>query len=174
MACGCESFICVEGFFNPCSEGMQLPIVSDYTGNMTGKVWFNGVVSTFGVGVTEGENIVVPTANFNESYIHEMRLYNVSGDQVACYKVQTITDLQSGTHPVPPIIETFMQGQSYTGNGTDTQEFDDLGTLTGYYTLLTIAMGGQEYTSDFFTQTGNIITLSGGMIFSGTIVLNWI
>lgn len=76
-----------------------------------------------------------------------------------------------------------LQGKEYTGNDTDTQVFPEIDGKQ----LLSIAMSGQEYTADFWTQdkiidpiTEEITYLTTvtwnmeGMTFAGTIVLNWI
>lgn len=105
MSCECESYTCIEAFINPCSEGVQLDIIPDYTGNMLGRVWFNGTVSTFEISVEEGEKIIVPIEQLNENYVHDLRVYN-QGDLIACYKVKTYIDYESETFtPMPATVE---------------------------------------------------------------------
>lgn len=170
MSCPCTSYTCLEAFINPCSEGVDIGLAATYSGNMTIRVWFNGVVRTAGVGVTQNDNIIIPRELLNENYVHELRIYNMD-DLLGCYHLKTQLDYNSPEYPVPPINDSDMQGKEYTGNETATQIFAELDGKQ----LLTIAMNGQEYTSDFWTQTGTGVTWDDPyMIFTGTIVLNWI
>lgn len=171
MSCDCESYICLEAFANPCSEGVEIDVEATYTGDITGRVYFNGISQSFTVGVTEGENIIIPSSVLNENYTHELRLYNGSS-LLNCYHLKVTIDVNSGDFPVPESTGNTLQGASFTGNGTDTQAFP---ILTGQ-TLFTISMGGQEYTSEYFTQTGTFVTWSNygvGLTFTGVVALNW-
>lgn len=170
MACECEEYSCLNGFYNPCSEGMELAVISSETGNWTGRVFFNGTSRSFSFGVTNGDNIVVPTELFNESSTQELRIYNSSDSLVGCYQVTTVLDLESGDYPVNPVTPNGLGGKSYIGNGTGTQIFPELNGKE----LLTIAMGTQEYTSDDWTQSGTSVAWDlEGQLFTGTIVLTW-
>lgn len=167
--CECTEWICVEAFINPCSEGVELDIIPGYSGDMTGKAWFNGTVKSFGIEVTEGERIIIPTEILNENYSHEMRLYDEEGELINCYRVKTYLDTNSGEFTPTPIIVGGLGGGVFTGNETDTQSFAG---LSGY-TLLTVEMAGQSYTSDFWTQNNTTITWKTDTVFTGTIVLTW-
>lgn len=170
MACKCETYTCVEARLNPCSEGMQLDYEATETGNWKGVLYFQDTSTEFAFGVTAGDPIVVPTELFNENYTHELRVYNTAGDLEVCLHVKTIIDQNAGNYPVIPIVPSGLGGKEYNGNDLDTQVFPELNGRT----LLTISMGGQEYTSDFFTQSGTSVTwLVEGMLFTGKIVLTW-
>lgn len=171
MPCECTIYTCIEAFINPCSEGVELDIVSDYTGNMTGRVWFNGTVTSFGISVTDGERIILPVTLFNENYAHEMRLYDEDGELIECYRVKTYVDYDSGEFTPTPPAAGALDGASFPGNNTDTQTFAGLNGNT----LLTITMGGQDYNGDFWTQTGGQVAWlpALGMTFTGTVTLIW-
>lgn len=169
MSCECLEYQCVEAYINPCSEGVELDIIAEYSGNMTGKVWFNGAVTSFGVTVEDGERIILPTSLFNENYAHEMRLYDEEGVVIECYRVKTYIDKDAPEFTPTPAAASGLMGNSFTGNGTDTQTFAGLNG----YELMSIAMGSQEYTSDFFTQVGGDVTLNAPLTFNGQIFLTW-
>lgn len=169
MSCECESYICLEAFINPCSEGVELNVIPDYTGNMTGKVWFNGTIKSFGFEVTDGEKIIVPIELFNESYTHEMRLYDEDGTLINCYHVKTAIDTDSGEFTPTPASASGLMGNEFTGNGTDTQTFAGLNG----YELMTVEMASGSYTSDFWTQTGGQVVLNAPQTFTGQVVLTW-
>lgn len=176
MSCECETYTCVEAMVNPCSEGTQLDILSDYTGEMTVKVWFGGKMKSYGINVVQAQKIVVPTIAFNENFTHGVRLYGAGSEGVliGCYWVKTISTSDSEDYPMIPLAASNSAGIGfYVGNGTGTQVFPDLAGKT----LASIGMGASDYGPDFWTQTGTSITFTGigeDLIFSGTIVLNWI
>lgn len=168
MPCECLEYQCVEAYINPCSEGVELDIIAEYSGNMTGKVWFNGAVTSFGVTVEDGERIILPTSLFNENYAHEMRLYR-DGELIECYRVKTYLDEDAPEFSPTPPASSGLDGDEYDGNDTDTQTFAGLGT----HELLTITMASGSYTSDMFTQNGSEVTLLYGQLFNGKVVLEW-
>lgn len=110
MSCQCEEYVCVEAFINPCSEGVEVDIVSDFTGNITGRIWMNGSVSTFTIGVEDQEKIIIPSQFLNENYTHELRLYK-GGVIWGCYRVKTYLDFESPIYEPMPISvrETFVR-----------------------------------------------------------------
>jgi hypothetical protein len=168
MSCDCETYTCLDAFYNPCSEGVELNVIPDYTGNMTGRVWFNGTIKSFGIEVTEGEKIIIPNI-LNESYTHDMRLYDEDGTLIACYKVKTAVDTELEEFTPTPASASGLMGNEFTGNGTDTQTFAGLNG----YELLTVEMASGSYTSDFWVQNGGEVVLNAPQTFIGQIVLTW-
>lgn len=105
MACNCENIICLKAFVNPCSEGVELPLVSETTDNYDFHIEFNGVTRIFSVGVIDGDKIIVPTEFVNENYSHLMEIYNSDGDLVndTCYNLITKISPDAGSFtPIPP------------------------------------------------------------------------
>jgi hypothetical protein len=155
MACGCSTYTCIEAWVNPCSEGVELPIEATVTDNITVNVEFNGIWAQASVFATEGEDIILPIALFNENYTHEMRL--VMDDVETCYKVRTALRLDSGEFiPTPPVggdvegitvtIETVSEdGFTFTS--------DD---ITG--TVVAIITDQQGLNGAQFTQVGTSVT----------------
>ncbi len=168
MSCTCETYTCIKAFVNKCSEGVELPIVADYDGDMYGELYFNDMVSTFTVAVELNKKIVIPSSIVNENYVHELRLYR-DGILYGCYHLRTVFSVNEGTHDLIPPSHGYLQTAQYVGNNAGSQVF---GALLGY-TLVTISMGGQDYTNEFWSQTGTTVTWLGGMTFNGQVVLNF-
>ncbi len=167
MSCECEQYLCLEAFWGCNSEGVQLDIVANETGNWQGTILFNGMPTIFEFGVVSGDKIVIPTQFLNEYYTHEFRVYNSGGTLVNCYELKSIQTLNAGSYdPIPP-SGNILDGNTFTGNGTDTQ------TFTGIGDVLEITIGFQVYTQDSFTQTGEQITMDDGVTFYGQIVIKW-
>ena len=169
MSCECEQYVCLKTFASKCGEGVQLPLVADYTGNIKGEIYFNDVVSVFTVGVVENAKIVIPSSLLNESYVHKLILYK-DGELWGCYHVKTIFDINAGTFDLIEPTLGYLQSSQVTGNGLSSQTF---ASLLGFE-LVTISMGGQEYTNEFWTQAGSTVTWdSEGMTFVGEVVLTF-
>lgn len=101
MACGCESYTCVEVMVNPCLESVNLGILAEADEAVTGMIEFNGNYTTFSVAVNEGQNIFLPVELFNEQYVHELRL---TQSETLCYKVKTLLSTRNQS----PIIDNSM------------------------------------------------------------------
>src|SRR4051812_14022860 len=101
MSCNCETYTCVEVWLNPYSTGTALDIEATETGTWTGRIEFNGTWREFGVSVIQGEEIAIFTSLLNENYIHELRLYNIAGQVVNCYKLKTLLSNSVADAPLP-------------------------------------------------------------------------
>lgn len=170
MSCGCDTYECLEALVNPCSEGVELPLPAPSTDNLIGRVYFNNTVKVFEVAMTQGDNIIIPTDSVNENYTHEFRTY-IGNTQIGCYHLKTMLSYDSATFtPVTPSTGGGLDGKAFTGNDSDSQTFTGLLGKT----LLTVTMGGQDYTSDSWTQMGTTVTWNdSAQTFTGTIVLIW-
>lgn len=97
MACNCETYSCLDVDFDPCSDGVELPLVADETGTWTVLIEFNGTWVRLSIEVEDGENIVIPNV-LNEFYVHTIRLLNTEKELFndVCYKLrtQTVSGLQ--------------------------------------------------------------------------------
>lgn len=167
MACECTSFECLEAIFNPCSEGAELAIEATETGTWSADIYFNGVPTQFSFGVTEGDNIVIPTEFLNEYYTHEFRLYNGAGTLLECYHLKARYSNNAGEFtPIPPSPDG-LSAKVFDGNGTDTQ------TFTGVGNIIEITIPNQIYTESDFVQDGETVTMNNGVAFYGKIVVKW-
>jgi hypothetical protein len=167
MSCDCLEYICLDVIYNPCSEGAELAIEATETGTWSADLYFNGVPTQFSFGVTQGENIVIPTEFLNEYYTHEFRLYNGAGTLLACYQLKARYSNNAGEFtPIPPTPDG-LQAKTFTGNGTDTQVF------TGVGHIIEITIPNQIYTESDFVQTGESVTMDDGVTFYGIIVVKW-
>lgn len=88
MSCGCPETICVEVNVNPCTTGTVLDIEATETGIWTGVLEFNNTWKHFGIAVTDGQDISILTALLNENYVHDLVLYDTSGNKT-CYRLKT-------------------------------------------------------------------------------------
>lgn len=171
MACGCETYSCFDVLLVECASTITLPIVASETGTWKMIQEFAGSTLRTDITVTNGVNLVVPASVFNENYTHVVKFYKVD-DTIfnnTCYKLNIMPTVFTNPSSTP-ITAGDLNGASYTGNGTATQVFSDLSGKQ----LLTIEMGLQVLTPDMFTQMGTSVTLDlDGMLFQGTIVLNW-
>jgi hypothetical protein len=152
MACGCVTFECLRIPFDPCNTGFEIPVAATETTNADIEVLFNGSVKTFQVAIIEGDNIILPTSAFNESYTHEVEI-SYSGEST-CYKLTTIpaTGLPD-FEPIPPV----------NGGLFGTVEIDDYTTtfeVEAGRTVQVILPGNQAWVRDKdFTQSGTTITI---------------
>jgi len=159
MACGCENTTCIEVKFNPCSIGAELPLVASETGDITGEIEFNGVWTTFSVGVLEGENIVILTSLLNEYYTHLLKMYNEAGALInnTCYTVKSRAMLNAPDFSVLPpgeVVEVF--------NITVEEEGIALSDpLLANSTVMLLNTDAQSYNSVFFTKDFASDTLTG-------------
>lgn len=111
MACGCETYSCIEVGVNICNAGTSLGIVADMTGNYLIKVLFNGSWSNMSVLANEDDELAVPTFVLNESYTHEIRITPPIGAEV-CYSAITYPSFNvAGYAPVPPDSDTWQWGE---------------------------------------------------------------
>lgn len=167
MSCVCTSYQCLEAYFNPCSDGVQVNVVANETGTWKATIFFNGTPTIFAFGVTSGQKIVLPTQFLNEDYTHDLRLYNSGGTLVNCYHLESKATTNAGEFsPIPP-SQNILDGDVFNGNGTDTQTFAGIGEV------IEITIGFQVYTPDSFVQAGEEIVMNDGVTFYGTIVIKW-
>lgn len=118
MACNCTEYECHDVWVNPCNVGTYIGIEATSTGNWRAVLEFNSSYREFGVAVEEGEQIAFLTSVLNESYVHELRLYDENDTFVGCYKLKThLTQSVSGAPVIPPADDTWQWG-SATGDGT--------------------------------------------------------
>lgn len=108
MACGCETYNCVDVWVNPCNTGTFLGIEATETGTYTALVEFNGNYKKLGIQADEGDEMVILTSVLNEQYTHELRLTSPSGVQT-CYKLKTHPTFNVSGAPVPPPITSIWQ-----------------------------------------------------------------
>lgn len=167
MACNCETYECIEVFWSCDSEGAQITIESTETGVWSADIYFNDMPTRFSFGVTDGENIIIPTEFLNEYYTHEFRLYNGAGTLVGCYHLKSRMVNNAGEFiPIPPYPDQ-PSAKTFDGNGTDTQTFPGIGDP-----IFRISIGNQVYLQEF-TQVGETITMDDGVLFFGKIVIEW-
>ncbi len=102
MSCNCLTYQCLGIDFNPCSNGVQLPIIADETGSWSVLVEFNGTWIRLSLEVTEGEPIVLPNV-LNERYVHTIRLLNSDRELFndTCYKLMTGNGTNGDLIPLP-------------------------------------------------------------------------
>lgn len=91
MSCACTTYECLDVDYNPCSEGVLLPLVANQTGTWILMVEFNDLWMWYDIAVELGEDIVIPTRALNEQYTHTIRLRDSLGDifNDTCYKLKT-------------------------------------------------------------------------------------
>lgn len=174
MACNCESYTCVEAIYNPCSEGVQLDIVADESGDWSADIYFNGVPTQFSFGVTNGEKIIIPVQFLNEYYTHEFRLYDTAQELVGCYWLKALASNNAGSFdPIPPNIidqilediaeineelEEVLRSVEYTVTADDVADGSFTMPVVGQ--LQTISVDYQDISKPLFAQTGQTITLA--------------
>ena len=92
MACNCLEYQCLSIDYNPCSNGVELPLNADETGMWVVQIEFNGTWIRLNVEVTDDEPIVIPNV-LNEHYTHTIRLLNTTKELFndICYKLVTGT-----------------------------------------------------------------------------------
>lgn len=167
MSCECLEYECLEAFWDCDSTGVQLAIEATETADWRGTIYFNDMPTIFEFGVIDGEDIVIPTQFLNEYYTHEFRLHNGAGTLIGCYQLKSRQTLNAGSfEPIPP-TGNVLDGNVFTGNGTDTQ------TFTGIGEVIEITIGFQVYTPDSFVQDGEEITMNDGVTFYGQVVIKW-
>lgn len=90
MSCNCETYQCLSVDYNPCSNGVELPINADETADWRVLIEFNGTWITLSIEVTDGEPIIIPNV-LNERYVHTIRLLNSDKELFndTCYKLIT-------------------------------------------------------------------------------------
>lgn len=102
MSCNCSTYQCLGIDYNPCSNGVQLPINADETGNWSVLIEFNGTWIRLSLEVTEGEPIILPNV-LNERYVHTIRLLNSDKELFndTCYKLVTGHGTNGDIIPLP-------------------------------------------------------------------------
>lgn len=87
MSCNCPSYTPIDLVVNCFATTAELPIVSDFTGQMLVKIEYAGYDLEFYVSVVEGENIVILNKFFNETALHTLKLYSEGGSLLnnTCY-----------------------------------------------------------------------------------------
>lgn len=118
MACGCETYTCIEAWVNPCSTGVELPIEASDDATWNARIEFNGQWKAFSFEVSENEDIVLPALVFNEDYTHELRITTNLGVET-CYKARTAisTDV-AGFTPDPPANDVWQWGELAVNGNT--------------------------------------------------------
>lgn len=154
MACGCETYTCIEVFINPCSAGVELPVNATSDGTITAMVEFNGMWKNTQVEGETGEPIILPVSVFNEDYTHEMRL---TGNGVeTCYKVRSMIMIDAPivdpTPPVSPLEGLVITVTEVSEDGTSFTEAALIGDVVAIIT------DQQGLTPAQFTQAGTTIT----------------
>lgn len=162
MNCGCVTYQCLRIPFDPCNTGFEIPVEATETGNASIEVLFNGNITTFQVSVVEGENIILPTSGFNESYTHEVSI--TEAGETVCYKLTTIPAKGlPDFEPIPPV----------NGGLVDTVTIDDYTStfeVPAGREVQLIFPGNQAYARDVdFTQSGTTITMLFTQIPSGDV-----
>lgn len=165
-------------------------IVTDTSGNLTLKARNPTILPLSYTGVLGGKSYTgngTDTQTFTELEGKTLLTVSMGGqDYNADYFTQTNTTVEltgmdfidtvvlvweEGIGGTPIDALNAISGKSFTGNGLNSQTFAELNNKT----VLSISMGGQDYTSDYFTQTGNSIEWTDNMMtFTGTITLIWI
>ncbi len=123
MNCECTGTpICLEAWVNVCNVGTLIGLEATQTGTWTMRLEFNGAWTYFGVEVEEGEEIAILTSLLNENYVHQLRVYNVTGGLVGCYKLKTYYSASASGAPVPPVAAGSWDWhtETFTVSGTDT------------------------------------------------------
>jgi hypothetical protein len=166
MSCDCETYTCLDAFYNPCSEGVALDVAATDSLVWSGRIEYNGIWTLFSFGVTEGEDIVIPTEFLNEYYDHQFKLYDNAGELFGCYKLKSRAMGNAGTYaPVAPVdLQTFdLEMDSVTSTVTDARLLNK--------TLVLISLSGQSYNSAFWskplasaTLTSTLLTFNPGDI----------
>jgi hypothetical protein len=171
MSCNCTHIECFDVKYNPCSEGAQVNLTADESGNWIGNIEFNGMWSGFEFGVVDGEKIVIPTLLLNESYNHELKLYNTAGALVndTCYYIKARAMGNNNIYPVIPVSGEMMVIKltiSEAGNSfTDTR-------LAGK-NVAYIVTDDQSYTSTKWNKATNSDTLTSKLDGDGNAWLNF-
>lgn len=161
MACGCETYQCVEVFVNPCNEGTNTGIVAAQTGNYTFKIGFNSTVSVLSVAGVSGEEINIPTSALNENYTHETVVIAPDGE-TTCYWMNTIPSYDIADAPyVPGSTEFRLPYTVETTSDTITVEGVDGRTVQA------ILLPNGTLTRQQFTQVGNSLTYTGNEFYEG-------
>lgn len=148
MPCDCASYTCVEANYNPCSTGVTVDIISTETGTWSGLIEFNGMWTTFSFGVVEDEPIILPTSVLNESYTHELKLYDLTNSLIACYtlKARAVTNAaEADITPGGSGETSFDVTIAEVGNS-----FSDPRMLN--HIVSTISTDGQDYNKFFWTK----------------------
>lgn len=111
MACGCESYQCVEIPVNPCNTGTGIGVTAELTCNYTIRLFFNGYTYIVGVMADAGDELSVPTYVLNEQYTHEIRVIDPNGT-TTCYYGETHPEFTAaGYTPIPPANDTWQWGE---------------------------------------------------------------
>jgi hypothetical protein len=158
MACNCEIFECLSVDYNPCDNGIELPLNADETGDWVLLIEFNGTWIRLVVEVENGEPIVIQNV-LNENYVHTIRLLNTEKELFndTCYKL--ITKVVDGTGIVAPGGSgSEMEVQpalDFTTGPATTQYQSDL--LIGAV-IISVELEGLPYTNYTFDDETGIIT----------------
>lgn len=164
--CECETFECLNAFYNPCSDGVAVNVIATDSLVWSAQIEFNGVWTLFSFGVIEGEQIILPTAFLNEYYNHILKVYDANGVIVGCYNLKSRAMGSAGQYsPIAPV-----ELQSF-----DLEILEDTNTITDSRllntTLVLISMSGQSYNSAFWskpfasdTLTSTVLTFNTGDI----------
>lgn len=160
MACNCSVYQCLNVDYDPCSNGVELPLQSTETGTWVVLIEFNGTWIRLNVEVTEDENIVIPNV-LNEHYTHTIRLLTIDKDLFndICYKI--VTNTTSGLDiPLPSPggdsgggVQPVLYFTTYPGQSTYQSDL-----LIGA-TIIMVELEGAPYTNyTFNSETGEIVT----------------
>jgi hypothetical protein len=92
MACNCLEYQCLNIDYDPCSNGVELPLNADETATWIVQIEFNGTWILLNIEVTNGDPIVIPNV-LNEHYTHTIRLLKANKTLFndTCYKLVTGT-----------------------------------------------------------------------------------
>lgn len=148
MSCQCANIICAEVFYNPCSEGAQLPIVATETGDLSALIEFNSAWTDFSFGAVESEKLIIPSQFLNENYNHEFRLFDTSGDLVNCYYLKSRGLNSAGDFtPIPPTEANAPIKLVITEDGNSFTDARMNGKIVAF-----IVTGTQSYTDIMFDK----------------------
>lgn len=162
MACGCDTYGCLDVFVNPCNEWTYIGITAAETGQWLMRIEFNNAWSEFGIEVATGEQVAVPTSTLNESYVHELWIFNISGIRT-CYKLKTKYSKGVEGAPVPPGFTDKWNYGTVTANGNTvtsalfTGEVTSIIYLNGAPTL----MSDSDITIDSETGVMDLTNIGG-------------
>lgn len=143
-----------------------------YTGVLGGKSYTGNGTDTQVFAELDGKTLLTVSIggqSYNEDYFTQT---GTSVELTAMTFDDTVVLVWAeGVGGTPIDALSALSGKSFTGNSTNTQVFAELNQKE----VLSISMGGQDYTSDTFTQTGNSISWNDPMMqFVGTVALMWI
>lgn len=169
MSCAtCGMIVCKDLYISPCDAGVNTGINLPVTDTYLFQIGFNGSAQQFSLEVTGGQNIVLPNV-LNSDYVHELRIYDASGDLAGdtCYKLNTHTVIGPGNNLNPNPFSGNKKFITVTVDGNMlTDAFFALNTITE------MATDSQDYIRNVgFTQNGATITATSFGFYIGQIIL---